>query len=373
MRRREFLGHIGKWSAMAATATATATATTTLGEMTTKVFAGELAREEARKEKLAKYVFQFASPYFTDKFLTTPHAHQEIKALVEKYTKGKVYVKISDGGVAGIGSSLANSVRYGTVQGALLSVSNLSPMVGELDLLNIPFWSSDEKQYTRLFASSVWDKYVISKVGQYNLKILFPYIVGARTATSTRKYGKLIKTPKDFEGISFRIPGSKSLAEFYKLAKSIPMSIPWKFCAKTARAGRYDALDPSVVGLYSGPDGLNKELGTISDIESVHDGWVAIGNLDFIKSMDQVTRTQFMDAFVEVQSAQLALYHRSRKYCIDEFAKLGTKIYTPTAREKAELARAFGHQNPAYDHIKKNKLGAHGMKIFDELFKVANI
>jgi len=43
------------------------------------------------------------------------------------------------------------------------------------------------------------------------LKVLFPYVVGARTATSTNACGKLIKAPEDFEGIRFRTPGSKSL------------------------------------------------------------------------------------------------------------------------------------------------------------------
>ncbi len=328
-------------------------------------------KEEKQKEKLAKYVFNFSSPYFTSEHLTTPHAHLEIKQLIETYTKNKVFVKIHDGGVNGIGSELSKSVSFGFSQGALLSVSNLAPMAPEVDILNIPFWSSGETEYLRLFNSKLWEKHVLSNMKSDKIQVLFPYVVGARTATSTRRYGKLIKSPEDFVGIRFRVPGSKSLRVFYELTKAKPISIPWKHCAKTAHGGRYDALDPSVVGLYSGPGYLNKELGIISEIESVHDGWVAIGNTGFIESLDSKTRIQFLDAFKEIQVEQLKLYKRSKVFCAEEFAKLGTKIYTPTPKEKKVLSDLFGHTNPAWEPVKKRFLGNNGIAIFDKLYKIA--
>jgi len=331
----------------------------------------ESSKEDKKKEKLAKYIFNYSSPYFTKNFQTTPHAHQEIKTYIEKYTQNKVYVKIHDGGVNGIGTSLANSVKFGISQGALISVANLAPMIPEVDILNIPFWSSNETEYVRLFNSQAWESHVLSKMEKYKLKVLFPYVVGARTATSTKIYGKLIKAPKDFAGVRFRIPGSKSLAIFYKLAKAKPQNIAWKLCARTAKRGRYDALDPSVIGLYAGPENLNKELGTISEIELVHDGWVAIGNTDFIESLDKQTRSQFFDALKEIQTSQLKKYQQAKNYCSEEFKKFNVKIYTPTSEEKKVLRESFGHTNPAWDPVKKRLLGDNGLQIFEKFYKIA--
>ena len=331
----------------------------------------EDANEERKKEALASYSFSFSSPYYTSNHETTPHAHREIKRLVEQYTNNKVHVKLHDGGSMGIGSALANSVRYGLTDGALLSASNLSPLVNEFDVLNIPFWSANEDEYVRLFSSSAWDKYVLSKTSSYKLRVLFPYVVGARTAASTKQYGKRIVAPEDFAGLEFRIPGSKSLGVFYQLAKANPRAIPWRLCAKTARKGRYQALDPSTIGLYSGPDGLNKELGVISEIETVHDGWVAIANTEFIESLDPETRTQFLDSFQEIQSEQVKLFQQAKNFCTQEFAKLGTEIYTPTQQEKNVLAESFGHTNPAWLPVKKRLLGDDGIRVFDELSKIA--
>jgi TRAP-type C4-dicarboxylate transport system substrate-binding protein len=196
-------------------------------------------------------------------------------------------------------------------------------------------------------------------------------VAGPRTATSTKIYGKVIKSPEDFAGLKFRVPGSDSLYYMYRLARARPMKIPWNLCAATARAGRFDALDPSVIGLYSGPDGLNKQLGVISNIESVHDGWVAIGNTHFIDSLDSLTRTGFLDAFEEIQAAQIQHYHRAKTFCAREFAKLGTKIYTPSAAEKRALKRALGHHKPAWNTVKKRLLGEHYEKKFEQLYRAA--
>jgi TRAP-type C4-dicarboxylate transport system substrate-binding protein len=329
------------------------------------------SKEEKKKEKRAKYIFNFSSPYFTSNYQTTPHAHHDIKSLIEKITQNKIYVKIHDGGKNGIGTSLANSVKYGLSQGALISAANLAPMIPEIDILNIPFWSSNENEYIRLFKSQIWEKHVLSKMARYRLKVLFPYVVGARTATSTKLYGKLIKTPADFEDVKFRIPGSKSLAVFYKLVKAKPQNIAWKLCARTARRGRYDALDPSVIGLYAGPEALNKELGIISEIELVHDGWVAIGNTSFIESLDPKTRTQFFDAMQEIQRMQVKHYHKAKNFCSQEFERLNVKIYHPTPKEKAVLANSFGHTHSEWESVKIRLLGRHGMKIFDDFFKIA--
>jgi len=327
--------------------------------------------DEAKKQKLAKVTFSFSSPYRTIDYATTPHAHLEIKALIEQYTYNKIYVEIRDNGRDGIGSSLANSVRFGDTNGALISASNLSPRIPELDILNIPFWSASPEDYTRLCHSNVWKRHINDKFVKYNYVPLLHYVVGARTASTTKKYAKRIVKPEDFTDVVFRIPGSRSLQIFYKLTGARPQSIPWRLTAATARAGRFEALDPSITGLYAGPDNLRQEIGVISEIESVHDGWIAIANVDFINALDTTTRMQFLDAWEAIQQFQLAQYMKAQKLCSAEFIKLGTEIYQPSIAQKNDLASAFGHERPEWDSIKKHLLGRDGIFIFDGMHKAA--
>lgn len=329
------------------------------------------APEEIAKERAAKYVFNFGSVYATENYLTTPHVHLQIKQIVEKSTNNKVYVKIHDKGARGSESQLANAVKYQAMQGGLLSIANLSPLVNEFDIINIPFWAADDASYLRLVGSHAWNKYILSKTAPHRIKILFHYVIGARTATTVRHYGKLIRSPEDFAGVQYRIPNSKTLGTFYKLAKAIPRAIPWNLTAATARAGRFDALDPAIVGLYSGPDNLKNEIGVISDIGLVHDGWVAISSTDFIESLDASTRTQFLDAFLAIQAAQFDAYQNARKYCEQEFAKLDVKIYAPSKQEHAALVHAFGHANEVWTPVKIALLGPNGPAVFDQLYRAA--
>ncbi|MCX4026245.1 hypothetical protein H0A36_15085 [Endozoicomonas sp. SM1973] len=327
-----------------------------------------LLKEEQKKAKLAKYIFNFASPYFSDKYLTTPHAHHEIKQLIEQYTHNQVYVAIHDGGSFGIGSALSSSVIYGQVQGALLSISNLTPRAPALDIINIPFWCASAEGYQRLVNSNIWRQHVLSQAA--HVTVLFHYVVGSRTASSTRIYGKTIKSPGDLNDVRFRVPASESLLHFYQMAGAKPTSILWGLAAKTARLNRYDALDPSVIGLYSGPDELNKEIGVISEIESVHDGWVAIANNHFIQSLDKSTRLAFFDAIEEIRHKQFLLYQRSYNHCRQIFSQMGVNIYQPSIQEKEAFKLVFGHQRKEWNSIKEKLLGPKWSSIFQQLVEV---
>ena len=119
--------------------------------------------DELKKQQFAKYTFKFSSPYKTNDYQATPHTHLAIKQLIEKHTNNNIYVEIRDNGVDGIGASLASSIRHGLTNSALISVSNLSPRIPELDILNIPFWSASPKEYTALCSSGVWQRHVLAK------------------------------------------------------------------------------------------------------------------------------------------------------------------------------------------------------------------
>ncbi|MDE1464125.1 TRAP transporter substrate-binding protein [Spartinivicinus poritis] len=327
----------------------------------------QFLKEEQKKAKLTKYIFNFASPYISDKHLTTPHAHDEIKQLIEQYTHNQVYVAIHDGGSFGIGSALSSSVIYGQVQGALLSISNLTPRAPAMDIINIPFWCASAERYQRLVNSKAWQQYVLSQA--VHMTVLFHYVVGSRTASSTRIYGKAIKSPEDFSGVRFRVPASESLLHFYQMAGAKPTSILWGLAARTARLNRYDALDPSVIGLYSGPDELHREIGVITEIESVHDGWVAIANNHFIQALDKTTRIAFLDAIEEIRHKQLLLYQRSYNNCRQRFSQKGVKIYSPSMEEKEALKFAFGHQRKEWNSVKEKLLGPKWPRIFQQLIE----
>ncbi len=314
--------------------------------------------EEMMLRKTAKYHMVFASPYASEDEHFSPHMHQQLKKNIQEITQGKIYVDIQDKGKLGVGTELMAKVSRGHISAALVSVSNLSPAAPKLDILNIPFWSANNQDYLNLITSQTWQKLIIERiVKQGRIDILFHYVPGPRTASSTKTYGKTFKTPQDLQGVTFRIPSSKSLRKYYDLVGTNSVKVAWKKVAYLAKNGRIDALDPSVIGLHNGPGGLRDHIGVISAIESVHDGWVAVINQHWLNSLPLNLRLLLRDAAEKTFQQHLSKVVDITHACISDFNRRGTKIYIPTDEEKAFWIKQCGHQRPEWNAVKNRILG----------------
>ncbi|WP_164503452.1 TRAP transporter substrate-binding protein [Pleionea sediminis] len=323
--------------------------------------------EEQRKQASAKYLFTFSSPYKSSQYLATPHVHKELKLIIEEQTNNKVYVNIADGGQHGVGSSLANHVKFNLSQGALLSIANLAPICPAIDLINIPYWCNSDNKFLALFKNPSWIDHIDAQLRKHNLTLLFPYLTGSRTASTLRHYNKPLSNPSDLQGINIRVSNSQALAKFYEIAGANVQNIMWGLAAKTARRKRYEALDSGVIGLFSGPDNLKLEIGTITRIDSVQDAWVAIANNEFLASLDSKTRSQFNNAIDSISEIQRTAYLNCDKYCSTEFQAQGTKIVELTDEQKLAFINRFGPDRAEWKPFIKEHLGGEGFTLFNQL------
>ncbi|MCG7535203.1 TRAP transporter substrate-binding protein DctP [Pseudoalteromonas sp. OOF1S-7] len=306
----------------------------------------------------ARHRLIFASPYDSDLWLSSPHMHQQLKHNIEDFSNGKICVEIRDKGQQGVGHELAVQVSRGAIQGALLSVSNLSPIVPKLDILNIPFWAAQSQPYLNLITSKLWQQQITDKIlAQGKLAILLHHLPGARTATSTRQYGKVLKTPGDITDIVFRVPASQVLRQFYQLCGTTPVQVEWKKTAMLAASKRFDALDPSVTGLYNGPGGLNQHIGAVSMINSVQDGWVSVINQQWLNSLPRKLRIAVWEGAEKTFTQHLSMARRAALYCQRGLLRNGATIYYPSAAEMAAWQDIGGYQRREWHATKVALLG----------------
>lgn len=327
--------------------------------------------DELQRQRLAKYTMVFASPYPSADWEHSPHMHQEIKYFIQEVTQGKVYVEIIDDGQAGVGTDLLGLVNRGVRTAALVSVSNLSPIAKPLNIINIPFWIKNDQSYLNLVTSSVFDQMISQKVRKTsNLDILFWYLPGFRTATTTKLVNKTIKKPDDIKGMAYRVPPSKVLAQFYELAGAIPRSIPWSKTSYAAQSNIIEGLDPGIIGLYNGPNQLREHLGTISEINLVYDGWAAVINQTWMNELDSLTRDQVKEAVDQVFREHLARIFEVKQNCSRDLGKLGTSIYLPSPDELHQWSEHFGHHRQAWLPVKKNIVGSE--QAFEDLLRACD-
>ncbi|MCF6435002.1 TRAP transporter substrate-binding protein DctP [Pseudoalteromonas sp. MMG022] len=328
------------------------------------------ALEELEKCRRANFNMMFASPYDTHKWRSSPHMHQQLKNNVEHFSDGKIYFNTFDNGILGVGTELAVHTARGAIQAALISVSNLTPILPALDILNIPFWCAEQQQYLNLISSNTWQNHVLKKIHQQGkLTILMHYLPGARTVTSTKRYGEVIKTPQDMLDIVFRIPASKVLNQFYDLCGTRAVQVPWKKVATLAEGGRIEALDPSIVGLFNGPNNLRKHLGVISSINSVQDGWLFVVNQPWFNALPLKLKHALHDAASKTFTEHLAQQPNIARYCERSLKKLGTDIYVPNQEEIAQWHALAGPEQPQWLPFKRQLLGSE--KGFMRFFEAA--
>lgn len=326
------------------------------------------AADEAARQKAAKHTMIFATEYKLGAYETYPIMQEAFKKNLEALSKGAVYVKLYPAGQLGVGSQLAQKVQAGTVQGGAVSLSNFSPFTSVVDLINIPFWCGENQRFANLVTSAAWNGEITPKVTVKGFKPMFYYTVDPRTVAVRKGFGKLVKTPDDMKGMKMRVPSSKLLQQFYRLAGANPTVVAWGETPTALKQGVADGLDPAVGALYT--FGFIDILEGITLVESVPDAQMFAANFKWYESLPKNLQSAFDEASAKTQAESFAQILVARKNSMDAMGKAGIKFYTPTPEEKQKWVEACGAQRPEWNDIKKELAGS--LELFDRLQAAAN-
>ncbi len=326
------------------------------------------ADDEAAKQKAAKYTMLFATEYAADAFHTYPIMQTQFKANLESLSKGAVYVKLHPSGQLGVGGALAQKIQAGTIQGGSVSLSNFSPFTPVVDLINIPFWCGENQKFANLVTSAAWNGEITPKVTVKGYKPMFYFTVDPRTVAVRKGFGKIVKAPDDMKGMKMRVPSSKLLQQFYRLAGANPTVVAWGETPSALKQGVADGLDPAVGALYT--FGFIDILESITLVESVPDAQMFAANYKWFENLPKDLQTTFDDASAKTQAESFAQILVARKNSMDALGKAGVKFYTPSAAEKKLWVAACGEQRNEWNDIKKELAGS--IDLFDKLKAAAN-
>ena len=361
-QRRRFLQVSGRYGFTTAVLAATG------GFLWSNPEVAHAAGDEAAKAKAAKHTMIFATEYKDDAFHTYPIMQTQFKENLETLSKGAFYVKLHPAGQLGVGGALAQKVQSGTIQGGSVSLSNFSPFTPVVDLINIPFWCGDNQRFANLVTSAAWNNEITPKVTGKGYKPMFYFTVDPRTVAVRKGFGKIIKTPDDMRGMKMRVPGSKLLQQFYRLAGANPTVVAWGETPSALKQGVADGLDPAVGALYT--FGFIDIVEAITMVESVPDAQMFAANFKWFESLPKNLQTVFDDASAKTQAESFAQILVARKNSMDALGKAGCKFYTPSAAEHQKWVDACGEQRAEWNDIKKELAGS--IDMFDKLKAAAN-
>ena len=328
----------------------------------------QTAADEEAKQKAAKHTMLFATEYKIEDWVKYPVMQSQFKANVEALSKGQIYVKLHPAGQLGIGTALAQKIQGGTVQGGAVSLSNFSPFTKAVDLINIPYWCGENQKFANLVTSAAWNNEITPKVIDKGYKPMFYFTVDPRTVATRRGFGKVIKTPADMQGVKMRVPASKLLQKFYRLAGANPTVVAWGETPTAIKQGVADALDPSLGALAT--FGFADMLETVTFVRSVSDAQLFAANSGWFNSLSKELQVAFEDASRKTQIESFAQIAPARTESMKIMTATGTKFYNPTAAEFKLWNDACGEARKDWDEDKIELAGS--LANFDKLKTAAN-
>lgn len=327
----------------------------------------QTVKEERERKKAAKATMNLATEYVIGATRYYPIMQLNFKENVQNLTNGEVYVKLSPGGVLGKGPPLAAKVQSNTIQAAQHSVSNFAPFAPAVDLINIPYWANTNQKFVNLVTSKVWRDEVHRRVNDRGFELLLYLVLDPRTAATRKGFGKILKTPADMKGMKFRVPGSKILQQFYRMAGANPTPVSWGETPTAIKEGVADGLDPALVALYAA--GFKDLLETVSFIKSVEDAQVYSCNLEWLRSLTEQAQNGIYQAADITFQQNLAQVPASRAFAMAEMAKAGVRFYAPNEDELDQWKKVAGAQRSEWKDLKEKLAGS--LAKFDEFRKAA--
>ena len=316
----------------------------------------QTVKEERERKKAAKATMNLATEYVIGATRYYPIMQLNFKENVQNLTNGEVYVKLSPGGVLGKGPPLAAKVQSNTIQAAQHSVSNFAPFAPAVDLINIPYWANTNQKFVNLVTSKVWRDEVHRRVNDRGFELLLYLVLDPRTAATRKGFGKILKTPADMKGMKFRVPGSKILQQFYRMAGANPTPVSWGETPTAIKEGVADGLDPALVALYAA--GFKDLLETVSFIKSVEDAQVYSCNLKWLRSLTEQAQNGIYQAADITFQQNLAQVPASRAFAMAEMAKAGVRFYAPNEDELDQWKKVAGAQRSEWKDLKEKLAGS---------------
>jgi TRAP-type C4-dicarboxylate transport system substrate-binding protein len=296
-----------------------------------------------------------------------PTMQLDFKENIQNMTNGEVYVNLALASKLGSGGKLAKKVQSGVIQIAIHAMSNLAPFAPDIDLINIPYWASENQKFVNLITSPIWNSIVIPKVEAKGFKILANISTSSRTFTVRKGFGA-ITNPDQMRGVKMRVPGSKLLRQFYRMLGANPTPIAWGETPSAIKQGVADALDPTINGLVNA--GFADIVSNITMAHSVHGGQVWSANLAWFQSLPKKVQEQIEFAGENTFRQNLAKLPASYAYSTSLMRRSGVKIHELSKDQVAAFAELGGYQRKEWDPVKIKLAGS--LSNFKKMFEAAN-
>ncbi|QAU48344.1 DctP family TRAP transporter solute-binding subunit [Bradyrhizobium guangzhouense] len=285
----------------------------------------------------------------------------KFKELAEKYTDGKVKVEVYPNSSLYKDKEEIEALQLGSVQMLAPSTAKFAPLgVKEFEALDLPWLFKDDDSYAAAMKGPL-GKYLFDKLQAKGIKGLAYWDNGFHMVSANKP---LIK-PADFQGLKFRISGSKIADQYFRNVGSIPQIMAFSEVYQALQTGVVDGCEntPSnylTQKFYE----VQKDI-TVSN--HAHLQYAVIVNSKFWDGLPADIRGQLEKAMSEATDYTNSIARKENEDALAEIKKSGkTTLHSLTDADRKAWQEAM---RPTYTWAK----GRVGQEVLDLVAKELDV
>ncbi|MDA9423447.1 MULTISPECIES: DctP family TRAP transporter solute-binding subunit [Bradyrhizobium] len=285
----------------------------------------------------------------------------KFKELAEKYTDGKVKVEVYPNSTLYKDKEEIEALQLGSVQMLAPSTAKFAPLgVKEFEALDLPWLFKDDDTYAATMKGPL-GKYLFDKLQAKGIRGLAYWDNGFHMVSANKP---LIK-PADFQGLKFRISGSKIADQYFRNVGSIPQIMAFSEVYQALQTGVVDGCEntPSnylTQKFYE----VQKDI-TVSN--HAHLQYAVIVNSKFWDGLPADIRGQLEKAMSEATDYTNSIARKENEDALAEIKKSGkTTLHSLTDADRKAWQEAM---HPTYKWAK----GRVGQEVLDLISKELDV
>ena len=164
---------------------------------------------------------------------------EKFKELAANYTGGKVKVEVYPNSQLYKDKEEIEALQLGAVQLLAPSTAKFAPLgAKEFEALDLPFLFADEEEYAQVTKGPV-GKWLFQKLEAKGISGLAFWDNGFHMVSANRP----LVTPADFQGLKFRISGSKVADQYFRLMGGLPQILAFSEVYQALQTGVVDGCE----------------------------------------------------------------------------------------------------------------------------------
>jgi C4-dicarboxylate-binding protein DctP len=285
----------------------------------------------------------------------------KFKELAEKYTDGKVRIEVYPNSSLYKDKEEIEALQLGSVQMLAPSTAKFAPLgAKEFEALDLPWLFKDEATYARAMKGPV-GKWLFQKLESKGISGLAYWDNGFHMVSANRP---LLK-PADFEGLKFRISGSKIADQYFRVLGSIPQIMAFSEVYQALQTGVVDGCENTASNYLT--QKFNEVQKDITVSYHAHLQYAVIVNSKFWNGLPPDIRKQLDKAMDEATDYTNSIAVKENDDALAEIKKSGkTTLHYLTDDQRLAWQTAM---QPTYKWAK----GRVGQEVLDLIAKELDI